>query len=141
MAFEAKYGRVPIKGKDIDPLYMGNIKAKRDWSHAEDMVRGMWLMMQQDDPDDYVLGSGETRTVENFLQVAFSIAGKNYQDFYEVDEKFYRPVDVNLLLADPSKARAELGWDQEVSFEELVMRMVTNDFNLARSHHAATSIT
>lgn len=118
----------PRKDVDVCPLALGNIDAKRDWSHAEDMVRGMWLMMQHSEPDDYVLGSGETHTVKEFLRLAFGSIGLDYREYVIIDPKFYRPVDVNLLHADPSKARKILGWTSTVCFEELVDRMVQSDY-------------
>jgi len=118
----------PIKDVDVRPLALGNIEAKRDWSHAEDMIRGMWLMMQQETPDDYVLGSGETHTVREFLDIAFGSIGLNYEDYVVIDPKFYRPADVNLLHADPSKAKEVLGWEPTVCFGELVDRMVQSDY-------------
>lgn len=118
----------PRKDVDIVPLFLGNIDAKRDWSHAQDMVRGMWLMMQQKEPEDFVLGSGETHTVKEFLEMAFSSIGVNYKDYVVIDQKFYRPVDVNLLHADPSKAKKLLGWEPKVCFGELVERMVQSDY-------------
>ncbi len=120
----------PRKYLDIPPLFLGNIEAKRDWSHAEDMVRGMWLMMQHSIPDDYVLGSGETHTVKEFLQLAFGSVGIDYKDYVVIDPKFYRPVDVNLLHADPSKAVNILGWKPIVGFGELVNRMVEHDYEI-----------
>ncbi len=123
-------GGFPRKNVDVGPLALGNIEAKRDWSHAEDMVRGMWMMMQHSKPDDYVLGSGETHTVREFLNLAFGSIGLDYNDYVVIDPKFYRPLDVNLLHADPNKATEILGWKPIVSFGELVSRMVQNDIRL-----------
>jgi len=120
----------PIKDVDVRPLSLGNIEAKRDWSHAEDMVKGMWLMMQHSEPDDYVLGYGETHTVREFLQIAFGSIGLDYKDYVVIDPKFYRPVDVNLLHADPSKAARVLGWKPTICLGELVDRMVTHDCDM-----------
>lgn len=120
----------PKKDVDVPPLALGNIEAKRDWSHAEDMVRGMWLMMQQDVPDDYVLGSGKTRSVKELLEVAFGLIGLDYKDYVVVDPKFYRPVDVNLLHADPTKAKEILGWVPKISFGQMVDRMVQSDYSV-----------
>lgn len=113
---------------EIAPLALGNIEAARDWSHAEDMVRGMWMMMQHPEPDDYVLGSGKTHKVKDFLQIAFSSIGLDYNDYVVIDPKFYRPADVNLLHADPSKAKRVLGWEPTIGFGELIDRMVQNDY-------------
>jgi GDPmannose 4,6-dehydratase len=118
----------PCKDVDVRPLALGNIGAIRDWSHAEDMVYGMWLMMQQSEPDDFVLGSGESRSVKDFLNSAFGSIGLDYSDYVVIDPKFYRPADVNLLHADCSKAKAILGWEPTVGFGELVDRMVQGDY-------------
>lgn len=117
-----------LTSAEVPPLALGNIEARRDWSHAEDMVRGMWLIMQQPEPDDFVLGSGETHTVKEFLQLAFNSIGLDYNDYVTIDPKFYRPVDVNLLHADFSKAKKVLGWKPTIGFGELVDRMVQNDY-------------
>lgn len=118
----------PSKDVDVLPLALGNIEAKRDWSHASDMVRGMWLMMQCDEPGDYVLGSGKTHTVREFLEIAFRIIGLDYSDYVVIDPKFYRPIDVNLLHADATKAKDILGWEPTISFGEMIDRMVQNDY-------------
>lgn len=120
----------PRKDVDVVHLALGNINAKRDWSHAQDMVCGMWLMMQQEKPEDFVLGSGETHTVKEFLEMAFSSIGLDYKDYVVIDSKFYRPTDVNLLHADPSKAKSILGWNPQICFGELVDRMVQNDYKV-----------
>lgn len=118
---------LPTKNIDVKPLALGNIEAKRDWSHAKDMVLGMWLMLQQEIPEDYVLGSGETHTVREFLEIAFGIIGLNYHDYLVIDPKFYRPADVNLLHADSTKAHQQLGWKPKIDFGELVDCMVVAD--------------
>jgi GDPmannose 4,6-dehydratase len=110
-----------------DELRLGNLQAKRDWGFAGDYVRAMWLMLQQDEPDDYVIGSGEMHSVEEFVELAFSHVGLNWQDHVVIDPKFYRPAEVDILLGDASKARAGLGWELEVSFPELVTMMVDAD--------------
>jgi GDPmannose 4,6-dehydratase len=122
----------PIKDVDVPPLRLGNLDAKRDWSHARDMVRGMWLMLQQSEPDDYVLGSGETHTIREFLEIAFNLINLNYNDYVVVDPKFYRPLDVNLLHSNPSKARQILGWNRIISFNELIEEMVQSDYELPK---------
>ncbi len=111
------------KGLDTQ-LKMGNIDAKRDWGFAGDYVRAMWLMLQQDTPRDYVVGTGETHSVREFLELAFSHVGLNWQDYVVEDEAFMRPAEVDLLLADPAKAKQELNWVPEVSFSDLVAMMV-----------------
>jgi GDPmannose 4,6-dehydratase len=108
-------------------LRMGNLQARRDWGFAGDYVRAMWLMLQQDQPDDYVVGSGKTHTVQEFVEIAFSRVGLDWQDFVVVDPKFLRPAEVDLLLADSTKARTRLGWQPHVSFEDLVHMMVDAD--------------
>jgi GDPmannose 4,6-dehydratase len=112
-------------------LYLGNIDAKRDWGHAEDYVEAMWLMLQQERPGDYVIGTGETHSVREFLELAFGRAGLDWQDFVKIDPRYLRPAEVDLLLADPSKAKRELGWAPKVGFDELVRRMVDSDLELA----------
>ncbi len=118
----------PIKDVDVLPLALGNIEAKRDWSHALDMVEGMWLMMQTDEPSDYVLGSGEAHTVREFLEIAFRTVGLDYNDYVVIDPKFYRPVDVNLLHADATRAKEVLGWEPTIGFGEMIDRMVQSDY-------------
>jgi GDPmannose 4,6-dehydratase len=108
-------------------LRLGNLQARRDWGYAGDYVRAMWLMLQQDAPDDYVVGTGENHTVEEFVETAFAHVGLDWREFVVVDESLYRPAEVDTLLADPSKARRVLGWRPEVSFAELVGMMVDAD--------------
>jgi len=113
-----------------DKLYLGNMDAKRDWGHAKDYVRAMWLMLQQDEPGDFVIGSGETHSVRELAQLAFECVGLDYEEYVEIDPKFLRPADVNLLHSNPSKAKKELGWEPEISFKELIRMMVTMDLDL-----------
>ena len=108
-------------------LRLGNLDAKRDWGFAGDYVRAMWLMLQQDAPDDYVVSSGRTYTVREMCEVAFSHVGLDMNDFVVVDERFYRPAEVHLLLGDCAKAKAKLGWEPKVSFSELITMMVDAD--------------
>ncbi|MBT2710432.1 GDP-mannose 4,6-dehydratase [Pseudomonas sp. ISL-84] len=108
-------------------LRLGNLDAKRDWGFAGDYVKGMWLMLQQNTPDDYILATGETHTVKEFVEIAFKHVGLNWQDYVIQDPKFIRPAEVDLLLGDPAKAKSKLGWDSEVSFEQLVIMMVESD--------------
>jgi GDPmannose 4,6-dehydratase len=112
-------------------LYLGNLDAQRDWGHAEDYVEAMWRMLQHDRPDDFVIGTGETHSVREFLERAFAHAGLDWKDFVHQDPRYLRPAEVDLLLADPSKARRELGWAPKVGFEELIRRMVDSDLELA----------
>lgn len=108
-------------------LYMGNLDAKRDWGYAKDYVQAMWLMLQQDQPDDYVVATGETHEVREFLELAFGYVNLNWQDYVEFDERYLRPAEVDLLIGDPTKAKTQLGWQPSVSFEQLVYLMVEAD--------------
>jgi GDPmannose 4,6-dehydratase len=110
-------------------LRMGNLDAKRDWGFAGDYVRAMWLMLQQDVADDYVVATGETHSVREFLQIAFSHVGLNFEDYVVIDPEFIRPAEVELLLGNPAKAKAQLGWKPAVSFEQLVTMMVDADMD------------
>ena len=113
-----------------DKLTLGNLDAYRDWGFAGDYVEGMWMMMQHSIPDDWVLATGETHTVSEFLDIAFSEIGFNPKEYIEIDSKYLRPNEVNHLLGDPSKAK-ELGWNPKTSFNELVKMMVEEDIKLA----------
>ncbi len=113
-------------------LRLGNLQAKRDWGFAGDYVRAMWLMLQQEQPEDYVVGTGETHSVEEFVQIAFDHVGLDWRRHVVVDPAFYRPAEVDLLLGDPSKAQRVLGWRREVSFPQLVTMMVDADLEAAR---------
>jgi GDPmannose 4,6-dehydratase len=113
-------------------LRLGNLDAQRDWGFAGDYVRAMWLMLQQETPGDYVVATGETHTVRRFCELAFGHVGLNYQDHVVVDERFFRPAEVDLLVGDPTKARTELGWELEVPFERLVTMMVDADLKLLK---------
>jgi GDPmannose 4,6-dehydratase len=129
-----------------DKVYLGNLDAKRDWGHAQDFVRGMWLMMQQDQPDDFVLATGETRSVREFVEAAFAAVGVTIawsgsgvdekgadaatgRVLVEVDARYFRPAEVDLLIGDPSKARRVLGWSHKVGFADLVREMVEADLS------------
>jgi len=120
-------------------VYLGNLDAKRDWGYAADYVRAMWLMLQQDQAEDYVIATGESRSVREFLDAAFGRVGLDWQEFVKFDPYYVRPTEVDVLLGDASKARRQLGWEPTVTFEELVHRMVDHDLDLAkREAHAAT---
>jgi len=106
---------------------LGNLDAKRDWGHSKDYVRAMHLMLQQPEPDDYVIATGETHSVREFCELAFADAGLDYRDFVIVDEQFYRPAEVELLVGDATKARGRLGWEPQYSFHRLVHEMVQSD--------------
>ncbi|MGO9457003.1 MAG: GDP-mannose 4,6-dehydratase [Acidimicrobiales bacterium] len=116
-----------------DKLALGNLDAQRDWGFAADYVRAMWLMLQQDRPDDYVVATGETHSVRELCQLAFSAAGLDWEQHVVVDERFLRPAEVDLLVGDPTKAEKELGWGREVDFPGLVTMMVEADLALVRS--------
>jgi GDPmannose 4,6-dehydratase len=120
-----------LKNETQNFLTLGNLNAYRDWGFAGDYVEGMWLMMQHDKPDDWVLATGETHTVEEFVTTAFSYVDLDWKNFVKTNEKFYRPNEVNHLLGDPTKAKTILGWEPKVSFKELVELMVESDLNLA----------
>ncbi len=115
-----------------DELRLGNLDARRDWGFAGDYVEAMWLMLQQDEPDDYVVSTGETHEVRELVQLAFEHVGKNYEDHVVIDEKFYRPAEVDLLIGDCSKAQAKLGWKPKTSFPDLVAMMVDADIALLK---------
>lgn len=116
-----------IKQGKQKELRLGNIDAKRDWGHAADYVEAMWLMLQQDAPDDYVVATGRTTTVRDMCKIAFSHVGLNYEDFVAIDPKFYRPAEVDVLLGNPAKAKAKLGWEAKISLEEMIATMVDAD--------------
>ncbi|HBQ99018.1 MULTISPECIES: GDP-mannose 4,6-dehydratase [unclassified Roseofilum] len=116
-----------IKAGQQKKLYLGNLDAKRDWGYAKDYVRAMWLMLQQDEPDDYVIATNETHSIREFLDIAFTHVGLSWQDYVEFDERYLRPAEVDLLIGDPSKAKEKLGWEPSVTFEELVKLMVDSD--------------
>ena len=115
-------------------LRLGNLDARRDWGFAGDYVEAMWHMLQQEQPDDFVIGTGETYSVREFCEIAFAAVGLDYREHVVQDERFFRPAEVDLLVADPSKAKAELGWTPRVNFRQLVEMMVEAD--LARYHGA-----
>ena len=108
-------------------LFLGNLDAKRDWGHAKDYVEAMWLMLQQEKPADYVIGTGEQHSVEDFLSIAFNHVGLNFKDFVKIDKNFFRPAEVDTLLADASTSSKKLGWKPKISFKELVIEMVESD--------------
>ena len=124
------YNLARIKYGNISKFTLGNIKAKRDWGFAEDYVEAMWLMLQQDKPDDYVIATGESHSVEEFLTLACEYAGLgDWHNFVEIDESIMRPTDIDELLGDSSKARKQLNWKPKVSFNELVEQMVNHDID------------
>jgi GDPmannose 4,6-dehydratase len=110
-----------------DELRLGNLDAKRDWGFARDYMDGAWRMLQADEPEDYVLATGETHSVREFLDEAFDHAGLDWNDYVKIDERYFRPAEVDLLIGDYSKAREKLGWEPTVRFAELVRMMVDHD--------------
>jgi GDPmannose 4,6-dehydratase len=126
-----------IKHGLAQKLYLGNLDAKRDWGYAGDYVEAMWLMLQAKEPDDFVVATGETHSVKEFLEVAASYAGVDLKDKVEIDPRYFRPTEVDLLIGDAEKARRVLGWKPKVGFEELVKRMVESDLELAASEKRA----
>ena len=128
------YHAAKIKLEMANEIRIGNLDSKRDWGYAGDYVRAMWLMLQQDEPDDFVIATGETHSVERLLDVAFSHVGLNWRDYAVQDEAFMRPAEVDLLVGDPAKAKRLLGWQPEVSFEELIGMMVEADLNKLRDN-------
>ena len=124
-------GIAEILAKKIDKIQLGNLDAKRDWGFAGDYVKAMWLMLQQPAPDDYVIATGETHSVREFLEEAFGIVGLDWQKYVEIDQKYFRPAEVDLLIGDPSKAKEKLGWEPKVKFKDLVKMMVEADIKKA----------
>ena len=127
-------GVARIKHGLTNELALGNLDARRDWGFAADFVRAMWMMLQQDEPKDYVIATGDDRTIREFCQVAFDAAGLNWEDHVVLDERFLRPAEVEILKGDATKARDELGWKPEVSFEEMVRLMVERDLEIVAAH-------
>lgn len=121
-----------IKAGSQQKLFLGNLDAKRDWGYAKEYVEAMWLMLQQEKPDDYVIATGETHSVEEFLDEAFSHVGLDWHEFVEIDPKYLRPAEVDLLIGDASKAKAALGWEPTVTFKALVHLMVDADIAALR---------
>lgn len=113
-------------------LFLGNLDAKRDWGFAGDYVRAMWMMLQTEKPDDYVVATGETHSVREFLDLAFGHVGLDWNQYVKIDPRYYRPTEVDLLIGDPSKAKKELGWEPKVSFRQLVTMMVDEDLKAER---------
>jgi GDPmannose 4,6-dehydratase len=113
-------------------LHLGNLDAMRDWGYAPDYVRAMWMMLQQERPEDFVIASGKSHSVRDFVRLAFECVGLNWEDYVVIDPRFYRPAEVDLLIGDANKARRLLGWEPEVSFEELVEIMVRADLDRLR---------
>lgn len=128
-------GRVKVGLQD--KLFLGNLEAKRDWGYAGDYVEAMWLMLQQDVPDDYVVATGNSYSVREFLEIVFTYLDLNWEQYVEIDPYYFRPSEVDSLLGDPSKAKSKLNWAPKNNFDDLVKRMVNHDLELAkREAHA-----
>ncbi|MBI2924938.1 MAG: GDP-mannose 4,6-dehydratase [Verrucomicrobia bacterium] len=125
-----------IKAGLQDKLYLGNLDAKRDWGYAKEYVEAMWLMLQQDTPDDYVIATNETHSVSEFLEVAFDYAGLDWRKHVEIDARYYRPTEVDLLIGDCGKAKRKLGWQPKTNFVDLARLMVDADVKLLQDHLA-----
>lgn len=121
-----------IKNKRQEKLFLGNLDAKRDWGFAGDYVEAMWMMLQQEQPDDYVIATGETHSVREFLEIAFDYVGLDWKQHVEISERYFRPAEVDYLQGDATKAKTQLGWEPKVSFEELVKLMVDADMEAVR---------
>ena len=119
-----------------DKLYLGNLEAKRDWGYAREYVEAMWLMLQQAKPDDYVVATGESHSVREFLEAAFAHAGLDWRKYVEIDPNYYRPTEVDLLVGDASKAKKQLGWEPKTKFNDLVKLMVDADMQMVKDHLA-----
>lgn len=124
-------GLAQIRAGKEDKIYLGNLEAKRDWGFAPEYVECMWLMLQQDEPEDFVVGTGEAHSVKEFLQAAFAYLDLDWRQYVEIDPRYFRPTEVEFLLADPSRAKRKLGWEPKIGFSELVKIMV--DYDLERS--------
>jgi GDPmannose 4,6-dehydratase len=126
-------GVAAIKAGQINELALGNLTPRRDWGYAGDYVEAMWAMLQRDEPDDYVLATGRTHSIEDLVRIAFTHAGLSWQDHVVYDDRFSRPTDIDVLTGDPSKAESELGWSPHTPFDQLVTMMVDHDVALART--------
>jgi len=123
-----------------EKLFMGNLDARRDWGYARDYVEAMWMMMNADEPDDYVIATGETHSVREFIEQTFAYLDLDWQKYVEIDPRYFRPAEVDLLLGDATKARQKLGWEPKVSFAALVKLMVDHDLRLARQEAEAREL-
>ena len=115
-----------------DKLYLGNLESKRDWGYAKEYVEAMWLMLQQDEPQDYVIATGETHSIRELLEEAFSYVGLDWRKYLEIDQRYYRPAEVDLLIGDSSKAKGKLGWEAKTKFKDLVRLMIDADMEAAK---------
>ncbi|MEK6285241.1 MAG: GDP-mannose 4,6-dehydratase [Acidobacteriota bacterium] len=133
-------GATRIKLGLQDKLYLGNLDARRDWGHAMDYVRAMWLMIQADEPADYVIATGESYSVKDFLSEAFGYLDLDWKEHVDIDPRYYRPAEVDVLMGDASKARRVLGWEPTISFKELVKEMVDHDLELATQEAGRSTV-
>jgi GDPmannose 4,6-dehydratase len=122
-----------------DKLYLGNLESQRDWGYAGDYVEAMWLMLQQEQPDDYVVATGKTHSVQRFLETAFNYVNLDWEQYVEIDPRYFRPTEVDVLLGDATKAHERLAWQPTTTFEELVVMMVEHDLRLARQEQMLIS--
>jgi GDPmannose 4,6-dehydratase len=132
-------GIARIVAGETDRVALGNLEARRDWGHAREYVEAMWLMLQQDQPDDYVIATGRTHSVREFCEAAFAEANLDYRDYVVQDERFFRPAEVDLLMGDASKAKRILGWEPKTTFSELVREMVTSDLRAIAGRQAGVA--
>lgn len=128
-----------IKYRLQDKLYLGNLEAKRDWGYAGDFIEAMWLMLQQEQPDDYVIATGENHSVREFLDEAFGYLDLDWKEYVDVDPRYYRPAEVDILVGDASKARRVLGWEPRITFRELVRMMIDEDLKRAEKERLISS--
>ena len=117
-----------------DKIFLGNLDAKRDWGYAREYVEAMWLMLQQEKPEDYVIATNETHSVREFLEIAFAHAGLDWKKYVEIDPRYFRPTEVELLIGDPAKAKQKLGWEPKTKFVDLAKLMVDADVELLKRH-------
>jgi GDPmannose 4,6-dehydratase len=129
------HGAAKIKLGLAHELRMGNLDSKRDWGYAPDYVRAMWLMLQQDTPDDFVVATGKTQSVETLIETAFNCVDLDWKNYVMQDPRFMRPAEVDLLLGDASKAKRILDWEPQITFPEMIQRMVENDLRLLKEQH------
>jgi GDPmannose 4,6-dehydratase len=130
-----------IKHGMDDKLYLGNLDARRDWGYAKEYVEAMWLMLQQEQPDDYVIATGETHSIRDLLDEAFGYAGLDWKEHVDIDPRYYRPAEVDLLIGDASKAKRKLGWEPKIRFKELVQLMMDADTAIAEKEAYANGFT
>lgn len=134
MTRKITHGVAEIALGHADSLALGNLDAKRDWGFAGDYVEAMWLMLQQEEPGDFVICTGETHSVREFLELAFNHVNLSYEDYVTVDERFFRPAEVDLLVGDASLAKEKLGWVPKTSFSDLVTGMVDSDLEILKNN-------